>query len=145
MEARYLVTGVNGFSGRHLAARLAHKAGSVALGTGRQPRSTIPLHGYRACDLTDHDAVIDMVRWARPDVVFHLAGLNGMAAPDAIARVNVAGFEHLCRALRDQARGRQVRLIVIGSAAEFGTRATANVPLTEDAACLPDTAYGRSK
>ena len=78
-----------------------------------------------------------MVGWAQADVVFHLAGLNGMAAP--------ADVEHLCRALRNGSGARSIRMIAVGSAAELGLAASKTLPISEWSPCRPETAYGRSK
>jgi GDP-4-dehydro-6-deoxy-D-mannose reductase len=130
---RVLITGIHGFTGRHLAARLAETSSATLIG--------LP------CDLTDPEAVRQAVERADPDVVFHLAGIFGSESPEAIQRVNVGGFVSLRDALRRQAerRGRPIRLLTVGSAAELGRAGAARLPVAEDACCQPETAYGRSK
>jgi GDP-4-dehydro-6-deoxy-D-mannose reductase len=130
---RVLITGVHGFSGRHLAARLAETSTDRLIG--------LP------CDLTDPEAVGQAVERADPDVVFHMAGIFGSDSPEEIQRVNVGGFVHLRDALRRQAgrRGRPIRLLVVGSAAEIGIAGATRLPVAENACCQPQTAYGRSK
>ncbi|MEI7782107.1 MAG: NAD-dependent epimerase/dehydratase family protein, partial [Planctomycetota bacterium] len=120
MPCRVLITGIEGFTARHLAASLRADPGLRVLGTGRRDRTTSPVDGYQPCDITDRDAVRALVAWARPDVVYHLAGLRGDASEADMHAVNVGGFELLRTALRHSAAGRPVRLLVIGSAAEIG-------------------------
>lgn len=140
---RYLITGVNGFSGRHLAARLLREPCAVVLGTGRRGESSVLPQNYRPCDLTCAESVAALVAWADADVVFHLAGLNGMDAPSDLERVNLASYIHLSDSLRRS--NRKTRLVTIGSAAEFGNVAASDLPATERTACRPQSAYGRSK
>ena len=130
---RVLITGANGFTGRHLVARLAETSSASLIG--------LP------CDLTDPEAVLHVVERADPDVVYHLAGIFGSESPEEIQRVNVGGFVSLRDALRRQAdrRGRPIRLLIIGSAAELGRAGAARLPVAEDACCQPETVYGRSK
>lgn len=146
-EPNVLITGVCGFSGRHLLERLRAEGKSrlAGLDLGRAP--TIPVDGYFPCDLNDAQAVRDAVFEARPDVVYHLAGLIGFAPEEEMQRVNVGGFRSLVAALRQytQASRRPVRLLVMGSAGELGSGGARQLPVTEDAPCLPETAYGRSK
>lgn len=145
MPRRVLITGVNGFTGRHLAAALGRDADLVVLGTGRRARPAVPLAGYRACDLADDRQVAGLIDWARPDVVYHLAAAWGAAAAEDTMAVNVRGFEHLRDHLRRVAFGRAVRLLVVGSAAEIGPVDAAALPVGESVVCRPATPYGRSK
>jgi GDP-4-dehydro-6-deoxy-D-mannose reductase len=145
MKRRYLITGVCGFSGRHLAAWLRRRPAAVVLGSGRRPYPNVPLDGYRAADLTDGNAAGALAAWARPDVVFHLAALGAAASEARIRLVNVQGFLNLHAALRLHVAGRAIRLVTIGSAAELGSAGVARLPVTEASPCSPESAYGRSK
>ena len=152
MTERILITGVRGFTGRHLAARLRRDAQAELFGIGTADLGTadedaIALDGYYACDLTDASRVEQVVDEVRPDVVYHLAGVTSGVSPDQIRTINEQGFDHLCDSLRRSARGRDrtVRLLTVGSAAELGSRGAARLPVREDAACYPETAYGQTK
>jgi GDP-4-dehydro-6-deoxy-D-mannose reductase len=170
-----LITGVNGFTGRHLLARLAETSAACLIGldvgsatsrvgqarvserrptnpggswwAGGRPGSFVPPYDFLPCDLGGPEAVRQAVERADPDVVFHLAGVFGSDSPEELQRVNVDGFVHLRDALRRQASrgGRLIRLLVVGSAAELGAAGASRLPVAEDACCQPRTAYGRSK
>ncbi|MBI3462921.1 MAG: NAD(P)-dependent oxidoreductase, partial [Planctomycetes bacterium] len=144
---RILVTGVCGFTGRHLVERLRHDSSAVLTGLDTLPEPTVRVNRYFCRDLTDPPAVDEAVGAAQPDVVFHLAGLMGQASADEIRRVNVGGFICLMDVLRRQAsrQGRPIRLVTVGSAAEIGSSGAAKLPVTEDACCNPETPYGQSK
>ena len=83
---RLLVTGADGFTGRHLvaAARMA----------GFDVRAL-------SANLTDADAVTREVASIAPDAVIHLAAISAVTHHDAFAfyRVNVFGTENLLAAL----------------------------------------------
>lgn len=145
MTRRMLVTGVDGFSGRHLVAALRSDPGLHVLGTGRRDRAAGHGEAYRRCDLTDDADVRSLVEWARPDVVFHLAGLRGDVAEAELHAVNVGGFERLRRALRASVGATAIRMVVVGSAAEIGPVAADRLPVDESVPCRPATAYGRTK
>jgi nucleoside-diphosphate-sugar epimerase len=145
LPRRVLITGVNGFTGRHLAATLGRDPGLVVLGTGRRGRPAVPVAGYRPCDLTDRGQVGRLVVWAQPDLVYHLAAAWGDAAAPELEAVNVAGFGLLRDQLRKFAAVRRVRLLVIGSAAELGPVAPEQLPVDEFFTCRPVTPYGVSK
>jgi GDP-4-dehydro-6-deoxy-D-mannose reductase len=143
---RILVTGISGFSGRHLAERLHADGDAEVAGLGASPTTTAACRAYFACDLTDPRRVEQVVEAVRPEVVYHLAALTAGAALE-LHRVNVGGFMNLCDALRRVARtdGRVVRLLAVGSAAELGSAGVARLPVSEDAPCEPESEYGRSK
>ena len=145
MTRRVLVTGVDGFSGRHLVAALRSESGLHVLGTGRRDRAAGQGEAYRRCDLTDDAGVRSLVEWARPDVVFHLAGLRGEASETDLHAANVGGFERLRRGLRASVGDTAVRMLVVGSAAEIGRVAADRLPVDETVTCRPTTAYGRTK
>jgi GDP-4-dehydro-6-deoxy-D-mannose reductase len=142
-----LITGVCGFTGRHLAARLRRDPAVEIFGLDIARAPAAAVDHYCCCDLTDSDAVCRAVRAARPNMVFHLAGLFGAAPAEEIERVNVGGFTCLCDALRQAAcdSGRVIRGVTVGSAAEIGSAAAVTLPITEEVWCEPDSAYGRSK
>jgi GDP-4-dehydro-6-deoxy-D-mannose reductase len=142
---RVLITGVNGFTGRHLAAALAHDPGLTVLGTGRRDVTSAAVTGYRSCDLSDEQSVRELVTWAAPDVVYHLAAAWGTVSADELEAVNIRGFERLRDAFRAQACGHRVRMLIIGSAAEIGAVASEQLPVDESVTCRPTTPYGRSK
>ena len=147
VKRRILVTGVGGFSGRHLVSRLRLRGPGAIVGLDCAVGLPVDLDLFIECDLTDPGAVSEAVWRARPDVVIHLAGVFGAASPKVIWSVNFRGFGHLCAALRGYQRekGLPIRLVTVGSAAELGSTGAARLPVTEKAACLPETDYGKSK
>lgn len=146
---RVLITGAAGFSGRHLTRRLAGDDTQV-FGLGRSRPSTPLRHlaEYYVCDLTDRTAVKRTIVDVQPSTVYHLAGITGNeASPEQHQAANVDSLRNLIDSLRTYAigRGQTIRLLTVGSAAELGSTGSARLPVREDAACEPESAYGRSK
>ena len=86
-----LVTGANGFIGQYLTAALLQKGYNI-LATGRGAyRSSLvhPQLQYQALDFTQSDAVAELLRVHRPQVVVHAGALS---KPDDCERNRVAAY-----------------------------------------------------
>jgi GDP-4-dehydro-6-deoxy-D-mannose reductase len=128
---RILVTGANGFVGKHLCAHLRDRGETVSEAHG-------PVAGVVApsLEVTNPAKVRETVEEARPEIVIHLAGLSSVAKshrdPARTFAVNTLGAVHLLAALRDAAP--KARVLLIGSAEMYGpvppgTRAAEDSPL----------------
>ena len=134
---RAAITGARGFVGRHLAAHLAARGDEVV---------ELDLDGAGALDVTDHDAVVARVAAERPDALYHLAARSHVGeswtAGDALVRVNVGGT----RAVVDACvRAGVRRLLVVGSAEQYGAVHDDELPIRESTALRPITPYGETK
>ena len=101
--SRILVTGANGFTGRHLAAEL-QRAGYEVHGLVHKPVALGKVPGVRAlhvADLSDAARLAAVVNEVQPDKVAHLAAIAFVAHGDieAIYRTNLVGTRHLLEAL----------------------------------------------
>ncbi len=139
-----LITGACGFVGRALARRLRAEPGVALWGAGRRPgpAGACSLDRYRALDVADPDAVARLVRESRPDQIFHLAGRSS-GTPVEIARTNVRGTVALLDAVRVHAPG--ARVVVAGSAAEYGPVGAGELPIRETQPCRPAGPYAETK
>lgn len=130
---RALVTGASGFVGRHLVAHLRDAGDEV-----------LPLS--HEVDVADGEAVQEAVAVAAPGAVYHLAAVSHVGeswdAPARTFRVNAEGTLHVLRAA--VAAGAQ-RVLVVGSAEEYGVVDADDLPLDEDAPLRPVTPYAASK
>ena len=130
---RVLVTGAEGFTGRHVLDAAAAD-GAEVVATGR-----------RTADLTNAEAARRAVADARPDLVAHLAALAHVGRswrdPSATLARNQAMTLNLLEAVRTEAPGAGV--LVACSSEAYGP--PAEVPVTEDAPLRPQNPYATSK
>jgi GDP-4-dehydro-6-deoxy-D-mannose reductase len=130
---RALLTGAGGFVGGHLTAHL-EELGDEVVGLGEE------------VDVTDADAVRDAVGTARPDAVYHLAAASHVgtswSAPAEVLRVNAIGTLNVL--LASEAADVD-RVVVVGSAEEYGIVRPDQLPIDEDVPLRPVSPYGASK
>ena len=130
---RALVTGARGFVGPYLVDHL-ESAGDEVVGLGPE------------VDITDAEAIRSAVAAARPDAVYHLAAASHVgsswSAPAEVLRINAEGTLNLL--LAAEAAGAS-RVLVVGSAEEYGIVDPSALPLAETAPLRPVTPYGASK
>jgi GDP-4-dehydro-6-deoxy-D-mannose reductase len=146
-----LITGIDGFAGRHLAAYLQRRGDRVSGIVRRAERRTsladIGIDGaaIAVADVTDADAVAQAVAAMRPAVCFHLAAIAYLPAaetdPGAALRVNALGTLNLLAAIQRHVPA--CRVVVVGSADAYG--APEALPIRERAPLQPRSAYGASK
>jgi NDP-hexose 4-ketoreductase len=133
---RCLLLGATGFIGAHVRTRLADDPAVTVLPAARSG-------DVRHVDLAESGPaeLWALLRETAPDVVVNCAGVTG---GDAVARAggNVVGVAHLLAAL--DRHGRPVRLVHLGSAAEYGA-VPAGRPVPETYPAQPVSAYGMSK
>ena len=132
-----LITGGGGFVGSYLATHLRTEGDEVV---------AIDRSGEKPVDITDRGAIHDTLAAERPEVVYHLAALShvgeSFSDPTAVLRVNVEGTVNVL----DAARAAEVhRIVVVGTAEEYGRVDERDLPLREDAPLRPSSPYGVSK
>lgn len=138
---RVLVTGAEGFVGRHLI-RVLRDAGHEVTATARtqtEPHEGIP---FTAIELGSPEPWRELVSGVRPQAVVHLAGLTGHPDPGELYRVNVVGTEALLKAIAS-VEGVRPNVLLTSTAAVYGDQA---LPLIDETApTLPVSHYGLTK
>ncbi len=137
---RLLILGASGFLGGHLW-RQATAAGVEVITAGRSPMPRSPAHHRLDLASGDPGPVADIIASVAPDVIANCAGAT-VGAADALAAANITGPYTLVRAM--QLAGTPVRLVHLGSAAEYGG-AEPPRPLDESAPPRPGALYGATK
>ena len=139
-----LITGSHGFVGSHLRPLLAGVGWSV-VGIGRSAVEPAIDERYRRVDVTDLAALADVLDAERPDVVFHLAAVNGHQVADPVALTHdvLTGTQVVCAAIRRV--GIRPRLVLAGSSAQYGATSLTHTRVAEDDPLEPVSAYGHAK
>jgi GDP-4-dehydro-6-deoxy-D-mannose reductase len=143
-----LVTGADGFAGRHLC-ELMRAGGETVAGLVRRPDEPDPPEGVEliGADVTDAAAVEGAVRAAAPDRLFHLAAVSipadALEAPTETFAVNALGTLHVLEAVRRHAP--RCRVVVVGSSEVYGRRPGTAASLREEDPLEPENPYAASK
>lgn len=138
-----LVTGVNGFVGKHLVRELA-RSNITVLGVGRETEADSQI-----ADLLDEYHMVDLTKeWPETqevDAVIHLAGLAAVGPsferPQDYITLNSAMVTHMAEYYLGQAK--KPRLVVIGSGAVYDSHQP--MPLSEESAISFNSPYTVSK
>lgn len=142
--SRVLITGVDGFTGRHLTTVLARQ-GHQVIGISHRP-VTDPVEGLaesHVCDLTDAQGLKRIVAQSRPDKVAHLAAIAFVSHGiiEDIYRTNIVGSRNLLEAV--SAVGGVDAVLLASSANIYGNRVSGAI--NEDVAPDPVNDYAVSK
>ena len=157
MTTRALVTGGGGFVGQWLGrAMLACGWEVYSAGLGAPAPSILSTSDSRGIhwlemDVRSRAQVEAALDASRPDVVVHLAGISYVPdaadAPAEAYAVNVIGavtlFAEIAR--RRRAGSLDPRVLVAGSAEQYGRHLASELPLPETAEQRPLTVYAASK
>jgi GDP-4-dehydro-6-deoxy-D-mannose reductase len=129
-----LVTGADGFVGRHLLEHL-RVSGDEVVGVDRE------------CDVTDARSVLDVLEQVRPDAIYHLAALTAVGAswsnPVEFTRVNVLGTKNVLDAASDVVP--EASVVLVSSADVYGVVRPEDLPLVESFRVAPANPYASSK
>lgn len=143
MAKEVLITGSEGFVGRHLRLELDSN-GYVISGTSL--KETVEPNIYQ-CDITDAQSLNRLISGLRPKAIFHLAAFvkpaKSVINPQEVFRINVDGTRNLLEAVR-RIPGYRPKIILIGSSEEFGVPLSAK-PATEETPLNPLNPYAESK
>ena len=137
-----LVTGANGFIAGHLIERLAALGFDVVGVARRRGSCLLPGRIFTMPRLDNEAAMTAMLDHVRPQVIFHLAGSTKPAPEEGFA----AGIEATRVLLAAASAMRpKPRVVLIGSAAEYGPLPAPLLPAGEYTPCSPVSDYGRAK
>ena len=138
--SRVLITGANGFIGKHLSLLLREYTGITErwdLSVGNDLVHSV--------DLLDEDRTHQELDRLKPDIVFHLAssGVSHQNSHDhRVIGIDLQMTANIISALNDLELKHIPVLVIAGSMAEY---APLDRPLAETDQCYPITAYGIAK
>lgn len=137
------ITGACGFTGKHLISYI-RKAGYLVhiIAIGRSEECASNVDEYVKIDLTNSSALLELAKKSPPKWVFHLAGILPSGAEAMLWHSNVGGTYNLINSLY-QAGCKDVRILSVGSAAEYVSNATGFY--TENSQVGGISSYGHSK
>jgi GDP-4-dehydro-6-deoxy-D-mannose reductase len=151
-----LATGISGFAGSHLADFLLQLSGQPLDIYGTYYREDIEQSHLRgvlsrlnltSCDITNSQALKELLRNSKPDVIFHLAGISYVPQAEqektAAFQINAAAVHHLLEGVSEIVP--KARVILISTSEVYGKVSPEEVPLTESHAVRPHNVYGASK
>lgn len=132
-----LVTGATGALGQAVVKRLQANPANNIIATSRTGKD-----GYAPLDVSNPQQVKDILERTRPDLILHLAATFTNDFNQAYA-INVDAARHILESV--QQAGLDTRIVLIGSAAEYGVIQPDENPVTEDHALNPVSVYGLTK
>ena len=149
---RALITGIAGFAGSHLSEHLLSEKISV-YGFYHPRHSTGNLATIKNkialidCDLQDKKRVQEQIKLIEPDYVFHLAAFSSPAdsflRPQKTLMNNILSQLNLLQSLVKVKS--KARILIVGSADEYGNIKKEDLPAKEDTPLSPLSPYAVSK
>jgi GDP-4-dehydro-6-deoxy-D-mannose reductase len=149
-----LVTGINGFSGSHLAELLVNEVTTKVYGTIRgRCRQTSFIDKIKEslilleCDFTDYNSIQATLEDSQPDVIYHLGAQTfvptSWRAPQETFNTNVIGTLNLLEAVRKSSFN--PKMLIAGSSEEYGLVYEEEIPIKETNQLRPLSPYAVSK
>jgi GDP-4-dehydro-6-deoxy-D-mannose reductase len=145
-----LITGITGMVGSHIAratTSLGWPTCGVARNSASSRLSALPDPSVIRCDILDRDALEDLVKAIRPELVVHMAAqaFNGTSwqSEDTTHLTNYQGTVNVLRAVRKHVPCAKVLLAC--SSASYGDIRPEDCPLKEERLLRPVSPYGVSK
>lgn len=134
-----LVTGSSGFVGSHLLAYLKNHTDEHCIGLTRNSPDD---NDTIVCDLSDKDQLDNVIKRLQPSLIFHTAGSFSNNFETDLEN-NVVCTKNLLDSVMTHSP--TSRVLLMGSAAEYGEITQDENPVAEDHALNPISIYGWSK
>ncbi|WP_194544746.1 GDP-mannose 4,6-dehydratase [Paenibacillus sp. JZ16] len=143
-----LITGVNGFVGRHLEDYLLSQQIEV-WGTSRSVNHEQDHLNRVQLDFNQEEAIVQLLNTIKPDLIFHLAAQSSVAKSwvqvSRTLDANVTNTALFYDAIKQSEISDTVKILSIGSSEEYGIVSKENIPISETDSLNPTNPYGISK
>ena len=145
---RALIIGAGGFVGRYLIQELAeNKQWEICATKLPSEQITAGKCEVRDLDILCETAISELLADIKPDYIFHLAAQSSVAVswkrPALTVDINIKGSVNLLEAVRNS--GLSPRILLIGSAEEYGYAANTDVAVDETVHPEPANIYAITK
>lgn len=134
-----LITGAMGFSGKGLYKILSQDSTYTLFISDIYPNTAV---NYTYCDLIDLTSVRSLFEKVKPDTIFHFAGSFSNEYTKDYA-TNVLATKNLLDVVKSL--NKNCRVLLVGSAAEYGDVEEAHNPVQEIHPLNPISVYGLTK
>lgn len=153
IPSRILITGCTGFVGGYLVEQCRNRYPQAELfGLSGHPTPLTVTPGMSdvkllVAEITQPEAIRQVVAQAQPDLVIHLAARSSVSAswqdPSGTLEVNAGGTIHLLEALRSEQL--TPRIVLVGSGEQYGMVRPEDNPIREECPFRPANPYAASK
>ena len=148
MKKRILITGSEGFIGKHLVNKL--KSEKIILFASYYKKKKIKPIKYTKhirCDFRYENQIKNLIKKTSPDIIFHLAAKShptySFKEPVKTMETNVMGTFKLFEACKNLKIN--PKIVVACSSAQFGAKNKKDLPIHEKSDSFPEHIYGFSK
>ena len=139
---KILITGANGFVGKHLIKFLLNKNYIIStLGT----KAVEYTNFYKLGLPINYKNIEKIINSIKPKFIFHLAGSNPNANLNECFQINTMFGINILEAVKKLNIQDSTKIILLGSAAEYGLVKEKDLPILETSETKPLTPYGISK
>ncbi len=139
-QKRTLIIASRSFLGKFLRLNLLGR-GVRVLGTSRSAQPMDP--DCVQVDVADSKSLGLLLRRFEPDWIVQCSGATNTHDEQEHFRTHVTGTLHLLKAVAENAP--HAKVVVIGSAAEYGSVQPCQFPIKEEHVCMPNSFFGASK
>ncbi len=145
---KILVTGSEGFIGKHLIGKLIGKNVNLFASYYKNKKlKSFKNLKYIKCDFRYENQIKNLIKRVSPDIIFHLAAKShptySFRNPIQTIETNVMGTLKLFEVCKNQKIN--PKIVVACSSAQFGSKKKNELPITEESESFPEHIYGFSK
>jgi GDP-4-dehydro-6-deoxy-D-mannose reductase len=148
MKKKILITGAEGFLGKHLQNFLSKKNFVIyCLQKKKIKNKNLSNVKYFKCDIRNKNRLKEIISLTKPHYIFHLAAKShpsfSFKKPIETLITNAIGTANLLNSIVELKF--DPKIVIACSSAQYGTRVFDELPLKEDDGFVPDHIYGLSK
>ncbi len=145
---KILVTGSEGFIGKHLIRKLIGKNVNLFASYYKNKKlKSFKNLKFIKCDFRYENQIKNLIKRVSPDIIFHLAAKShptySFRNPIQTMETNVMGTLKLFEVCKNQKIN--PKIVVACSSAQFGSKKKNELPITEESVSFPEHIYGFSK